>query len=472
MAALSASENVLSNDDLLTAIFAYLNKDIISRVRLVSRVCEAAASPFLFTTLRLGFRKQYIQRLNRVAANEKFAKGVREVVWDTTLGGDSRPTREGGQMVEGLTNLPTSAELFVRFMKQKVEVMRRQRFGTGGADEQITPFNHGAAVNELATPLRFLTGLKSLVITSALSADLSICDSNAVLGPGELVTASHQSGPGFKYTSLLQTHALWTLLKAFSRNGQHLRRLVITAGGTDMLGVAGSGRLLGCPGMVVNWDYIYTAASSMSRIAEPLRHLRELHFSLDDEHLRDKALYKTTKEGGLLRFLGELEELETLSLRMRSAEIVNGTVKMAYIPLSKVFGDTTFYALRKLYLSDYWLEQSELCELLVRHASILEEVMLTNLNLGGTVDASTHYVISADDEHDPFLEWEEVAKTCQKLPKLKGLSIELPSVGVEWEVMGWFEVEKLVETGMDGRPNSLMSRPFAELWEQVEALAD
>ncbi|KAK4539627.1 hypothetical protein LTR36_010510 [Oleoguttula mirabilis] len=172
------------------------------------------------------------------------------------------------------------------------------------------------------------------------------------------------------------------------------------------------------------------------------------------------------EHGGLRRFLGELKELEGLDLRMRSVNSKSATPAPVYIPLSIVFGNLRF--------SDLWLEPAELCELLGRHASTLEEVTLANINLGETAltrspQQSTH-VIAMTGMRQAYPEWEAVARTCQAMSRLAGLLLEAPSVDVLWEVLGVFEVEDLMERGMGERGNRLGVRGFADLWEQVEGL--
>ncbi|KAK4546789.1 hypothetical protein LTR36_001521 [Oleoguttula mirabilis] len=73
---MAATQRALSNDDLLLAIFEHVDSyETIGHARLTSKAIETAASPFLFSTLRLGFRKRYLRRLKWVAARKKFARG-------------------------------------------------------------------------------------------------------------------------------------------------------------------------------------------------------------------------------------------------------------------------------------------------------------------------------------------------------------------------------------------------------------
>lgn len=82
---MATPHRMFSIGDVLGAISEHLDKvESIGNVRLTCRAFEIAASPYLFATLRLGFHKRYLRRLRRVAADKKFAEGVRELSWDTS----------------------------------------------------------------------------------------------------------------------------------------------------------------------------------------------------------------------------------------------------------------------------------------------------------------------------------------------------------------------------------------------------
>ncbi|KAI9851258.1 MAG: hypothetical protein M1830_006912, partial [Pleopsidium flavum] len=56
----------------------------IKSLRLCNRCIEKIASEYLFPRLLIGPRKRLLRRLRRVAASPKFARGVRELEYDTT----------------------------------------------------------------------------------------------------------------------------------------------------------------------------------------------------------------------------------------------------------------------------------------------------------------------------------------------------------------------------------------------------
>lgn len=84
MASTTAAHAVLFNGDLFTLILPHLDTKAIRHLRLVCRTLEDAASPHLFRTLHLNLSKRSFRRLHRSAASPHLAKGVREIIWDTT----------------------------------------------------------------------------------------------------------------------------------------------------------------------------------------------------------------------------------------------------------------------------------------------------------------------------------------------------------------------------------------------------
>ena len=89
MANTTVAQAVLFNRDLLDIICLHTDRHVITSLRLCCRTLKGAAAPHLFRRLVLSARKRHTRRLQRVAACEKFANGVREIVWETAhYGGD------------------------------------------------------------------------------------------------------------------------------------------------------------------------------------------------------------------------------------------------------------------------------------------------------------------------------------------------------------------------------------------------
>ena len=69
--------------DIFDIVCACLDTASIKSVRLVNHKLSETATPHLFNKLALGLRKRSLECLAWVTAQPKFAKGVREVVWET-----------------------------------------------------------------------------------------------------------------------------------------------------------------------------------------------------------------------------------------------------------------------------------------------------------------------------------------------------------------------------------------------------
>ena len=91
MADTPATHGVLFNTDLLDIVLLHSARTDIASLRLCCTALETAASPHLFRRLVLSSRKRHLRRLKRIADDEKFAKGVREVVWETAHYGTNVP---------------------------------------------------------------------------------------------------------------------------------------------------------------------------------------------------------------------------------------------------------------------------------------------------------------------------------------------------------------------------------------------
>lgn len=465
---------MLTNDDLLTNIFAFLDARTVGLVRLVSRCFEVAASPFLFSTLRLGFRVRYLRRLRRVAADKRFAPGVREIVWDTaTYVGHGRCYTVDDvcdlRYLSGHT-APTMRDNPDRVVSEIKLVLAR--WNAMMTDEQALVDASCDFMQELAGHLRAFTGLKSLDITTWSSADRRFFDKDAATGRSTLMPCPLRTLSGLIHNSLFEGEAFMMILSTLSRSGRLLRRFSMASSGRHVaLGPIASKLFRAAfPGMVFGGDgFMVSKPAALPRLARPLRHLKELRLDFDDQHMKGSSLRTFNQKGGLRDFLAQLTELETMSLRMLSTEATDGMYHMAHIPFSLIFGNTIFRALRELRLSDLWTEPPELCELFSRHASTLEDIALVGMNLGDTARTHTLYPGTLLEEgggaRSTFPEWEAVAKTCQAMPKLAGLSLEMPSVGATSELLGFFDVEDIMERAMDGLPNRLAPRPFTDLWE-------
>ncbi|KAK5124803.1 hypothetical protein LTR85_001516 [Meristemomyces frigidus] len=475
MAETTASHRVLANDDLLTAVFEQLDSvGSLGHVRLTSKAFEVAASPYLFSTLRLGFRKRYLRRLKRVAADRKFAKGVREIVWDTahyaTNGSPYELFDVGALMLS--TGVPYE-EMIPRSREHGGTSLARLRALAKDEDELC---GREAVLVELVEGLRSFTGLKSVVIACWSSRRRHFVDADAILARGRTMPPPFRTLLDLEYSSRIQNQGLELLLGTLASAGRHIERMSISSSDNSLFNNTMAPHLR-FPGMLINFDGL--SAKQMNLMTRPLTNLKQLRLHLEDKdqaHSDTLQLHQLVGRGGLQRFLARLPKLEVLDLRVHAAKTTESAFHTVIVPLKRVFGDTTFGQLRKLTLSGFWLEPGKLCELLSRHAATLQEVAVTEVNLGGTRDApelilgTVSLLLPQNRPHRlgalaSYPGWESLAQTCQSLPKLEGLAIETPSVGLHWQTLGLFEVDDLIERGMNGRPNRLTSAGFAGLWE-------
>ena len=203
------------------------------------------------------------------------------------------------------------------------------------------------------------------------------------------------------------------------------------------------------------------------RILPSLRLLTTLHLRLHDI---SRNLYRhLSRHGRLRQILTDLPSLEDLQICLQpilESEIVDAP-RSGYpiVPLQDILGDVVFEKLKHLVLGDFWLETGELCEFLLRHRQSLADLTLHSIRLGETMDAQrlvegvglsdlprtcTHYPTTMAVPK----QWDQVAKTCQQMPKLTGLTIIAAAEGIEWSELGLVGSFRVTDLGMNGRPNS------------------
>ena len=291
-----------------------------------------------------------------------------------------------------------------------------------------------------------------------------------------------------KAASVRQDQVSLTLLSALSDAGRSLQRFGIESSDNRALGRPDTQHFAVFPGMLIHFDHL--SKTTLRHVTQPLRRLSSLHIDLADEDMPTSNIIKMHQcisEGGLARFLAQLTSLEHLHVRIQTQCTIAGpfpAVHTVVVPLQKVFGSSVCPCLRRLSLDSLWLEPTELCNLLSRHGGTLEQLTLANINLGETnrgrhlvpgittllppAQRSSHFLPTAPV---PVTEWTQVARTCHELPKLQGLKIEAPSVSVDWCRLGLFDVEELVEIGINGRDNALSDGPPLDIWGCLEGSA-
>lgn len=465
---------VVSNPDLLTLVFAHLDTAGIANSRLASKYFDTVASPHLFNTLRLGFRKRYLRRLSRVAAIEKFAKGVREIVWDTAHYSTNNVAYNNHDILYLLVLSGAPYEQLIQHdhRDHRAGLARLTALAKDEKDIAHAP----RLMDVLVAAFEPCMGLKALTITNWSNKNRMFFDLDAVLARSALMPPPFRTLLQRDHSCRMQNQGFSILLTALSRAETTLLRLTIAESPNQVLGDQAP-KQFDFPGILLGFAAM--SASTMRTLTTPLKHLRELRLELVDKdvlHSDTLVLPHLIANDGLKDFLAPLENLEKLSLRIHAAKTTESAWHTVIVPLRKVFSpDRTLRYLRKLTLADFWLEPAELSDFLTRHAPTLEELTFKDINLGetsaapevvpGTVSLPFLEAMMATLEVEEYPKWEVVSRSCRGLSKLRGLTIQGPSVGLKRIVLGYLQVDELVEEGMDGRENCLKVGHFGEIWE-------
>ncbi|KAK3722412.1 hypothetical protein LTR37_002403 [Vermiconidia calcicola] len=494
MASVSPAHAVLLNKDLLDIILIHLDVATIAGIRHCNRALEAAASPFLFRTLLLSTRKRHLRRLRRVAESEKFARGVRKIVWQTAHYGASAiendPQGRYDHAIHFMLRLSGRQEDRSTKHTEQQHAATVNRYIRLGRDE-VTARTDGNLKPMLLEAFSSMTGLKTVVIkvwSEGGDGMRRFFDLDAILPVNQTMPPPYHTLLSPKSASVKQDQVFLTLLSALSDAGRSLQRFGIESSDNRALGRPDTQHFAVFPGMLIHFDHL--SKTTLKHVTQPLRRLHSLHIDLADE---DKAtsnivqMYQCIGEGGLARFLATLTSLEHLHVRIHTQCTIAGpfpAVHTVVVPLQKIFGSSVFPRLRRLSLDSLWLEPTELCDLLLRHGATLEQLTLANINLGETgrgrqMTPGITTLLPPGQRFSHFLptsplpatEWTQVARTCPELPKLQGLKIEAPSVSMDWCHLAVFDVEELVEMGIDGRDNTLSDGPPLDIWGCLEGSA-
>lgn len=252
--------------------------------------------------------------------------------------------------------------------------------------------------------------------------------------------------------------------------------------------------------MLVCWDRL--PETFFTELTAPLQRLTRLRLGLSGD---GETFVAAVWEGKVASLLSHLPKLEDLTISTEG--LVQGRLdddldtvmhfrRLARIPMEKFIGaDDVFPRLRRLEIRFFWLDASELCNLLARHEATIEEFLVYMVMLGGTHDTedpgpgkpnslvlrkpreerrsfspndeSTSVTSQQDADADrdgedgkrtmptPTLpEWDQVVLACQKLPRLRGVDFQAP-MEFERRGEGAIELRDLELRAMNGRVNCL-----------------
>ena len=161
MANTTAAHPALFNTDLLDIVMRYTERCDIASLRLCNKTLEAAATPHLFRKLVLSAQKRHMRRLVRVANTDKFAKGVRELVWETF-------SYEDFEYDEAATGRFTFESLPDRHMGKS---WTAKQFRASMAELESLKLHEQSfwkdekTLNQIVTALKNMSGVRKLVVT-------------------------------------------------------------------------------------------------------------------------------------------------------------------------------------------------------------------------------------------------------------------------------------------------------------------
>lgn len=158
----------VTHPEILHNICPYLDTPTIKALRLASHSVNDVATPYLFRCITLSIHKRRLARLEWIAEQPKFAKGVREIVWETAHYSDPDPQINMDvfkRTMEGeprgiLSRMPLSRDFEARWRQQERMIQKYRRLAT---EEEA--LGRTDLVETLSQSFRKLQNLKSLVMT-------------------------------------------------------------------------------------------------------------------------------------------------------------------------------------------------------------------------------------------------------------------------------------------------------------------
>lgn len=502
------------DEDVLHDVYGRLDVQDLQALRLVNRQSNAVASCYLFHTIVVRPRRSTLAKITSISENELFAKGVREVVWET---GHYLDTLDLKGLVSNRGELHDLSEDWVGVRPGTLMDNTAQRLLEEEADARPE------LLDKLAAAFGKFNGLRKAAIyswarsyeglnrawvrhksqeqrPSRFVARLALTAKDH--GPRDPIDRKYGPLPIFLnrgYEHRRQADALLQLLSALSAARRSLTQLLVQPTDEDVdreLFRRARCGLMNKLGLYMNVALESNPHLQIMRAAQPMKTLKKLRLRLRGDGIVSPdslGALRSTGLPNLLRVALMLEELE-LSLdgqmtftSQAPAELprTHFVRRLIHIPIrSFVPSDYTFPRLRKLSLQSFAISASELCDLLARHGPTLELLTLSFVVLNcpepemedyhsgdhgylfcprspeyDTPPAGdyVHHVDPADAGTGrralQMVEWYKVVEACRRLQSLKGLRIEAPMT--YWRTNAHLcEADELEEMAMDGRSNS------------------
>ncbi|KAK4919687.1 hypothetical protein LTR49_012751 [Elasticomyces elasticus] len=480
--------------ELREIIFANCDTATIQQLRLVNRQTEADASQFLFATLVVGIKKRYLRRLQRIAADPKFARGVKEVVCEMAQyraqpDGINLCTAEAvGELLFRLcraeqaaipnhdilaqngdsNNWQALSDAQRETWKQKSAIGLARYLALQRGEGQLLADSE-PILNAMSEQIRYLQGLRKVTMTiwtaGSKTRDFfemgSLTGSNNRMPPPFLASEHEWAAIDMQEASV--TALDWALLQGTLKVEEFQ---VIPTNRTSLSTLSEDYEL---PSIMAGFKELLMGFQAMQKIGDPASQsynsVKDLRIDLSNlgsrRHIYQAFIGLSENIESVMPFFGPPPNVWRLSLNSRAQGEAFGDQVSTLVTLESVFQGRVLPQLRHVELTNFWVESADLCNFLVAHAANLETVCLANINLGGTEigplyrDASMLLLARV-----PRLPMRQDGPLCTLL-KLQDLFITRPTVGEQWKLLEEADLEAFAK--FDGFEMKMQNANFEDL---------
>ncbi|KAK5746885.1 hypothetical protein LTR17_000516 [Elasticomyces elasticus] len=466
-------------------VFEHCDVSTIQQLRLVNRQTEADASHYLFSTLIVALQKRHLRRLQRIAREPKFAKGVKKLVWETAQysakeeGVDLCTAESIGMLLYRLlaADIAEGASPIGKRIVDRWEDLSDaeqegwKKSGSVGLarykslqkfeEDLITNLEMPSAISK---HIAALSDLRSVRMTPwADKKHLSFFDVESLTGDSKAMPPPFLAAEDAKAARKMQNKAMMLTDFGILDGGLKIEYFHISPTCSAVLNPLTEDYQL--PSMMVDFDTLAYSRLVFGYhgecIGKRYNTLKDLH--LDLSHIG----YRSTNSDSsvlfgldtscayLTEFFGSLQNVESLSLSVcAQADGIGQTKKTTFITLEQALKGRVLPKLREIKISDMWLEPASICSFLLAHADTLDIIKMMNINLVNLGDLDTTFqhlglvripaqssqALLDDNERES---WKQVVKTCKGLPKWQGLGIAGATAGKDCKVVSKDDLDEI-----------------------------
>ncbi|KAK5746886.1 hypothetical protein LTR17_000517 [Elasticomyces elasticus] len=464
---------------------------------------EADASQSLFTTLVVGIKKRYLRRLQRIAADPKFARGVKEVICETaqyTAKQNDIDLCTADAVGQLLFRLCTAEQAPLPYdnifganedpndwqalsdaqretWKQKSVVGLARYLSLQKGEEQLLTISK-AISDTMSMQMQYLEELRKVTMTvwTAGSKARKFFEIGSLTGSGNMMPSPFLPGEDEWAAVDMQDASTIAVDCAVLKGGLKVEEFqVIPTSKTSLAPLAEDYEL---PSMMflTRCGDMESNADAMSRTYHSVKNLRIDLSNIGNKRNIVEALRRLRHSSSrLLPFFGPLYNVRSLSLNLRAQGEAFGDHVSTLVTIGSAFQWRILLQLRHITLTNFWVEPADLCNFLIAHADTLATVRLENINLGGTEIgpfyrngggklARVPRLPMRQDGHLCASErnrWDQVASTCQTLLKLRDLFVTRPTVGEQWKLLEEADLEAFAK--FDGFEMNVEHANFEDL---------